>query len=107
MPFFCGRWDDAAQTHVDVGVSERSRPMQDGFAGAGAFTPAATRPAVGRLAAPVLAYAGELDTNATPETAATGACLFPNTTVTVQPGAAHFAWIGEPAFTAAITSFLS
>jgi proline iminopeptidase len=34
--------------------------------------------------------------------------LFPNATVTVQPGAAHFPWLDDPAFfTAAITSFLA
>lgn len=37
-----------------------------------------------------------------------GTRLFPNATVTVQPGAAHFPWLDDPAFfTAAITSFLS
>jgi proline iminopeptidase len=108
MPFLYGRWDDAARVHVDVGVSERSRPVRAGFRAEGAFNPAATCEAVGRLAAPVLVYAGELDAGPTPEIAATGARLFPNATVTVQPGAAHFPWLDDPAFfTAAITSFLS
>jgi pimeloyl-ACP methyl ester carboxylesterase len=107
MPFFYGRWDAAARSHVDAGISERSRPARDGFAVAGAFTPAAAREAVGRLAAPVLVYAGELDSSPTPETAAAGAQLFPNAAVTVQPGAAHFPWLDDPAFfAAAITSFL-
>ena len=61
MPFFYGRWDDAARAHVDAGVSERSRLMRDGFRAEGAFNPAATREAAGQLAAPVLVYAGELD----------------------------------------------
>jgi pimeloyl-ACP methyl ester carboxylesterase len=108
MPFFYGRWDDAARAHVDAGVSERSRPVRDGFAAAGAFNPAATRKGVGQLAAPVLVYAGELDASPTPATVAAAAALFPNATVTVQPGAAHFPWLDDPAFfTAAITSFLS
>jgi pimeloyl-ACP methyl ester carboxylesterase len=107
MPFFYGRWDDAAQAHVDAGVSERSRPVRDGFAAAGAFNPAATRKGAGQLAAPVLVYAGELDASPTPATVAAAAALFPNATVTVQPGAAHFPWLDDPAFfTAAITSFL-
>jgi pimeloyl-ACP methyl ester carboxylesterase len=56
----------------------------------------------------VLVYAGELDASPTPATAAAAAGLFPNATVTVQPGAAHFPWLDDPAFfTAAITSFLS
>jgi proline iminopeptidase len=108
MPFLYGRWDDAAQAHVDVGVSERSRPARDGFRAEGAFNPSATREATGRLAAPVLVYAGELDAAPTPQTAAAGARLFPTATVSVQPGAAHFPWLDDPAFfTAAITSFLS
>ena len=108
MPFFYGRWDAAARAHVDAGVSERSRPVRDGFAAAGAFNPAATREEAGRLAAPVLVYAGELDTSPAPGTAAAAARLFPDATVTVQPGAAHFPWLDDPAFfTAAITSFLS
>lgn len=107
MPFLYGRWDEAAQAHAGVGVSERSRPVRDGFAAAGAFTPAATRQAVARLAAPVLVYAGELDASPAPETAAAAAALFPDATMTVQPGAAHFPWLDDPAFfTAAITSFL-
>jgi pimeloyl-ACP methyl ester carboxylesterase len=108
MPFFYGRWDDAARAHVDAGVSERSRPVRDGFAAAGAFNPAATRTGIGQLAAPVLVYAGELDASPTPAAVGAAAALFPNATVTVQPGAAHFPWLDDPAFfTAAITSFLS
>ena len=70
MPFLYGRWDDAARAHAEVGVSERSRPVRNGFAAAGAFDPAATRAAVGRLAAPVLVYAGELDASPLRESAA-------------------------------------
>ena len=47
--------------------------MRDCFRAEGAFDPAATREAVGRFAAPVLVYAGELDAGPTPETAAEGA----------------------------------
>jgi len=32
MPFFYGRRDAAARAHVDAGISERSRPVRDGFA---------------------------------------------------------------------------
>jgi proline iminopeptidase len=108
MPFLYGRWDGAAQAHVDAGISERNRPVRDGFGAEGAFHPATAREALGRLAAPVLVYAGELDASPTPETAAEGARLFPNTTVIVQPAAGHFPWLDEPAyFTAALSSFLS
>jgi pimeloyl-ACP methyl ester carboxylesterase len=108
MPFLYGRWDDAARAHVDAGISERSRAVRDGFRAVGAFNPPKTREAVSRLAAPVLIYAGELDAAPTPQTAAAGASLFPNATVTVQPGSAHFPWLDDPAFfTTAINSFLS
>jgi pimeloyl-ACP methyl ester carboxylesterase len=108
MPFFYGRWDAAAQAHAGIGVSERSRLVRDGFGATGAFNPAATREELGKLAAPVLVYAGDLDTSPTPDTAAAAARLFPNATVTVQPGSAHFPWLDDPAlFTAAIASFLS
>ena len=39
MPFFYGRWDDAARAHVDAGVSERSRPVRDGFGCRGRVQP--------------------------------------------------------------------
>lgn len=108
MPFLYARWDEAAQVHVDAGMSERARLVREHFAAEGAFNPAATREAAARLAAPVLVYASELDAGPAPETAAAGAGLFPNATVTVQPGAAHFPWVDDPGwFTAAITSFLS
>lgn len=108
VPFLYGRWDDAARAHADVGVSERSGPVRAAFAAEGAFDPAATCAAVARLAAPVLVYAGELDAAPTPQIAEAGARVFPNATVVVQPGAAHFPWLDDPAFfTAAITSFLT
>jgi len=107
MPFYYGRWDDAARAHVAVGISERNRPAREGFRAEGAFDPAASREAVSKLTAPVLVYAGEVDSAPTPAAAAAAARLFPNATVTVQPGAAHFPWLDDPAFFAgAITSFL-
>ncbi|MBO0832001.1 MAG: hypothetical protein J2P29_08535 [Actinobacteria bacterium] len=37
-----------------------------------------------------------------------GAALFPNATVTVQPGGGHYPWLDDPAFLAtAINSFLT
>jgi proline iminopeptidase len=108
QPFLYGRWDAAAQAHVDVGISERAQPVRKGYYAEGAFHPAVTREELGRLAGPVLMYVGELDNLPTPEVAAAGARVFPHATVTVQPGAGHFPWLDDPAFfTAAITSFLS
>jgi pimeloyl-ACP methyl ester carboxylesterase len=107
-PFRYSRWDAAAQAHASVGVSERSGPVRAEYYAEGVLDPAATRAAIGRLAAPVLLYAGEIDIGPTPVAVAAGAGLFPNATVTVQPGAAHFPWLDDPAFfTAAISEFLS
>jgi pimeloyl-ACP methyl ester carboxylesterase len=107
MPFLYGRWDDAARAHVNVGISERNRPATEGFRTDGAFNPPVTRAAVSTLDAPVLMYAGELDTAPTPDSATIAARLFPNVTVTIQPGAAHFPWLDDPAFfVTAIMSFL-
>lgn len=108
MPFLYGRWDDAARAHVSVGRSERARPVIAEYAAEGAFDPAATRDALGRLTAPVLVYAAEFDAGPTPETAEAGARLLPKSTLTVQPGAAHFPWMDDPDFfTTTITSFLN
>lgn len=107
MPFFYGRWDDAARAHVDVGIGERSRPVRDGFRADGAFNPATTREALRKLAAPVLVYGGQYDFAPTPQAVAAAASLFPNATVTNQPGAGHFPWLDDPAiFTSALVSFL-
>jgi pimeloyl-ACP methyl ester carboxylesterase len=107
MPFFYARWDDAAQAHMDVGISDRSAPVRQHYGAEGAFDPDATRQALQRLTAPVLMYVGELDANPTPETAAKAARLFPNATVTVQPRSAHFAWVDDPGFfVRTITTFL-
>jgi pimeloyl-ACP methyl ester carboxylesterase len=107
MPFLYGRWDQAAQAHAIVGLSERARAVRAGFAADGAFDPDATRAALGQLTAPVLICAGELDNIPTLAAVARGARLFPRCEVVVQPAAGHFPWLDDPAwFTAAIDSFL-
>ncbi|HTS99817.1 MAG TPA: alpha/beta hydrolase [Streptosporangiaceae bacterium] len=107
VPFCYGRWDEAARAHAQVGISERARAVRDGFFADGAFDPGATRAALGRLAAPVLVYAGGLDFTPTPDGAVRAGRLFPRSDVVVQPGAGHFPWLDDPAwFTAALNSFL-
>jgi pimeloyl-ACP methyl ester carboxylesterase len=107
MPFYYGSWDDAAQAHVAVGISERSRAVRERYYAEGALNPAATRAALTRLDAPVLVYAGDLDANPTPESATAAADLFLSGLVMVQPGAAHFPWVDAPEFfAAAISAFL-
>jgi pimeloyl-ACP methyl ester carboxylesterase len=107
VPFFYGRWDEAAQAHAQVGISERSAVVREHFFGDGAFRPDATRAALGALAAPVLIYAGELDVSPTPQVAVEAAGLFPHAEVVVQPGAGHSPWVDDPAwFTSMINTFL-
>ncbi len=107
-PFYYGRWDEAAQAHATVGVSERHQPAREGFFAGAAIDPRATRAALTKLTAPVLLYAGGLDPMVTPAVVREAAPLFNDATVAVQPQAAHFPWVDGPAsFTAAIASFLS
>ena len=107
VPFFYGRWDEAAQAHAQVGISERSQAVRASFFAEGAFRPDATRAALGALAAPVLIYAGELDFVPTPEVAVDAARLFRHAEVVVQPGAGHSPWLDDPAwFTSAVNTFL-
>jgi pimeloyl-ACP methyl ester carboxylesterase len=107
-PFYYGRWDEAAQAHATVGVSERHQAAREGYFAGAVIDPPATAAALKKLAAPVLLYAGEVDPLVPPEDMRTAAPVFNEATVLVQPGAGHFPWIDDPAaFTAAIGSFLS
>ena len=55
----------------------------------------------------MLLYAGEWDALVTPAAVQEAAEVFTDATVVVQPEAAHFPWVDDPAaFTAAITEFL-
>jgi len=107
MPFLYGRWDQAAQDHVKLGMSERARAVQTRFYADGVFDPPATAATLTRLDAPVLVYGGELDVipSAVLHQAAR---VFPHAEVTVQPAAGHYPWLDGPArFTAALNAFLS
>jgi pimeloyl-ACP methyl ester carboxylesterase len=107
MPFFYGRWDDAAQTHALVGFSDEANAVQAGFYAPGAFDPPATKAGLAHLTAPVMVYAGELEIGPTAELAAEMAALFPGWGLTVQPGAGHYPWLDDPAsFTTRILDFL-
>ena len=60
------------------------------------------------LTAPVLLYAGEWDALVTPASVQEAAGVFTDATVVVQPEAAHFPWVDDPAaFAATITEFLA
>jgi pimeloyl-ACP methyl ester carboxylesterase len=107
-PFYYARWDNAARAHATAGVAERHMAARHGFFADIDFDPPATRAALQKLTAPVLLYAGERDAVVTPAAVREAAPLFNDAAVIVQPGAAHFPWIDDPAaFAAAISSFLS
>ncbi|MFI9329471.1 alpha/beta fold hydrolase [Kitasatospora sp. NPDC052868] len=106
-PFFYGRWDAAAQRHHAAGRPDNEEAVA-GFGAEGAFTPQATRAALGALEAPALLLAGEFDLNSPPEAVARFAELFPDAALTVQPGAGHYPWLDDAdRFTAAVAAFLA
>ncbi len=106
-PFYYGQWDEAARAHAAVGVTERHIPARNGFFAGAAFDASSTRAALKKLTAPVLLYAGDLDPMVTPAVVREAAPLFNDATIVVQPGAAHFPWVDDPAaFAAAVGSFL-
>jgi pimeloyl-ACP methyl ester carboxylesterase len=108
LPFYYGRWDDAAQAHAVMEFEGRVPEVEAGYYADGAFDPPATRSALAGLGAPVLVYAGEVDPAPTPEAAARAADLFRRGELAVQPGGGHFPWLDDAAlFSAAIKAFLS
>ncbi|HZC52289.1 MAG TPA: alpha/beta hydrolase [Mycobacterium sp.] len=106
-PFYYGRWDEVAQAHATVGIAARHMSARDGyFAGLTLDVPATTAALMG-LAAPVLLYGGELDPMVTPALLEQAVPVFHDATVAVQPAAAHFPWVDDPAaFSTAIGAFL-
>ncbi|MFE9927792.1 alpha/beta fold hydrolase [Streptomyces sp. NPDC005533] len=105
-PFFCGRWDAAAQAHHAAG-----RPVNDEavarFATEDAFDPEATRAALAAFEAPVLLVAGEYDLNSPPRTVTGFAELFPDAAFVVQPRAGHYPWLDDAdRFVATTAAFL-
>ena len=106
-PFYYGRWDQTAQAHASVGVSERHQPAREGFFADVELDVPATRAALTKLAAPVLLYAGDMDPLLTPAMVREAAALFNDAIVVVQPAAGHFPWVDDAAaFSGAIESFL-
>jgi pimeloyl-ACP methyl ester carboxylesterase len=96
LPFFYGRWDDAARAHTDAEVQQTNEQAADRYFADGAFTPDATRTALAELTAPVLLHAGELDGGPRPDLVRRTAGAFPNAEVAVQPGAGHYPWLDDP-----------
>ena len=106
-PAVYGRWDEIAQAHHAAGEKRQNVEAARIFGSEGAYDPEATRRALAGLGAPVLAIAGEFDTNSPPPIVAGLASLFPNTTHLILPRAGHFPWLDNPAaFTKSIWDFL-
>lgn len=105
-PFFCGRWDAAAQKHHAAGRPSNMEAVAL-FAAEGAFDPEATRAALAAREAPVLLLAGEFDLNSPPRSVAEFAGLFPDARLAVQPGAGHYPWLDDAdRFVATTAAFL-
>lgn len=106
-PFRYGRMDAAARAHHAAGPGQRNADAAAVFGSEGAFRPDATRAAVARCTAPVLALAGEADLNSPPPVVAELAALFPRSESTVQAGAGHFPWLDDAErFGAVVEGFL-
>lgn len=106
-PFWYGRWDEAARAHRAAEDAHRNQEAAGRF-GDGAFTPEATRAALGRLTCPVLVLAGEVDLNSPPPAVAALAAVFPRAELVVQPGAGHFPWLDDAErFVGTTAAFLS
>ncbi|MGI5423424.1 alpha/beta fold hydrolase [Streptomyces sp. CA-179760] len=108
LPFFYGRWDDAAQAHADREEGETNDDAADLYGADGAYDPDTTRTALARVTAPVLVLAGEVDGGPRPGLARHAAEAFPAGEFAVQPGAGHYPWLDDPAwFVRRVTAFLS
>jgi pimeloyl-ACP methyl ester carboxylesterase len=94
-PFFFGRWNDAARTHVALHDEQTNEEAAESY-GDGAYDATATRAALARFASSVLVLAGELDGGPRPQLARRAADVFPNAELAVQPGAGHYPWLDDP-----------
>jgi proline iminopeptidase len=106
-PFFCGRWDAAAQQAHAAASEQRNDEAAGLFGSAGAFDPDSTRAALAGHDGPVLLLAGEFDVNSPPRSVTEFAGLFPDAALVVQPGAGHSPWLDDPArFVTTTAAFL-
>lgn len=107
VPFFYGRWDDAAREHDARAGEGYNEVAADLYGSAGAYDPPATRAALTDVTAPVLVLAGGTDGGPTPDLARRAADAFPNAEFAVQPGAGHYPWLDDPEwFVRCVSAFL-
>ncbi|MFB7593659.1 alpha/beta fold hydrolase [Streptomyces sp. NPDC056160] len=107
-PFFYGRWDDTARAHAEADEDQTNEEAADRYFAEARFDPAATRAALGELAAPVLVLAGEADGGPRPELARRAAAAFAHAEFAAQPGAGHYPWLDDPEwFVRRVAAFLT
>ncbi|MGW3103806.1 alpha/beta fold hydrolase [Streptomyces sp. NPDC001100] len=95
-PFFYGRWDAVAEQNSALEDEQTNDEAAERYFSEGAFDPPVLRAALGRLPAPVLVLAGELDGGPRPELARRSADVFRDATSVVQPGSGHYPWLDDP-----------
>lgn len=98
MPFFYGRWDEAAREHAASDRAQTNKEAASLFSPWEAFTPDEARTVVASWDVRVLVLAGELDSGPLPRVGAQIAELFAEAEVAVQPGGGHFPWLDGPDF---------
>ncbi|MFD5949193.1 alpha/beta fold hydrolase [Streptomyces collinus] len=96
LPFFYGRWDDAARAHADAEEAETNDDAAEVYGADGAYEPDATRSALARVSTPVLVLAGGVDGGPSPALARQSAQAFPAAEFAVQPSAGHYPWLDDP-----------
>ncbi|MFJ8627107.1 alpha/beta fold hydrolase [Kitasatospora sp. NPDC093550] len=107
-PLMYGRWDSAARAHAAADPAQRSLTVSEHFYAGYRPDGEDLRRRLAGLTCPVHLLAGELDLWPTATAAADAAALFPEVSLTVQPGAGHYPWLDDPrAFTAAVGGFLA
>jgi pimeloyl-ACP methyl ester carboxylesterase len=107
-PLFYGRWDDAAKQHAAADAGQRSQAAADGFYDGLELDSDQVKAAVGRLTAPVLVLAGQLDLSPTPAAAQAIAAAFPHATAATLAGAGHYPWLDDPVgFIEVVDTFLA
>jgi pimeloyl-ACP methyl ester carboxylesterase len=107
-PFSYGRWDDAAADHADRDAEQRSAEGAAGYYADLTVDEEQVRGALAALDAPVHVTAGDVDLHPSPPVAARLAALFRHGELSVQPGAAHYPWLDDPAaFCSAVEGFLA
>ncbi|WP_330475841.1 alpha/beta fold hydrolase [Terrabacter sp. C0L_2] len=106
-PFLYGPWTDAARRHAATDGAQRNPEGTRAFRSELPDVEQ-TRRAVGAVTAPVRVLVGELDLMPGPDLGEQLAALFPDGRCVVQPGAAHFPWVDDPAlFAHLVTEALS